>query len=205
MRRLLPQAITAVVLAAVAGCGDGGGDRLARDCGTRSLYGHALRLHVVGRRLPCSRVRRIAAGKCDPAHDRDGWACFSFRPPSPVLVWFRERERFRRDWSTAIEGRRPPCSEARVAPAQWRRAIDSHYNSFPTPAQVLGDDLIRCHQLRGMTRAEVFAALGGRDRGGRYLDFPLGDERDSFMQVDSESFVIEFSRGRFRSASWHQN
>jgi hypothetical protein len=194
-----------VLLAAAAGCGDDASSEARRDCGTKELHGRELRLHVVGKRIPCSEVREIVRGEC-----RDGkvWSCFSFRPPDPILVWFPERERFKGHYSTAIEARRYPCSEARVTRRAWAAA--QRKGGFPSRLQVLADDLMRCRQLKGMTYHQVRALLGRtghyKDHGRWYLDFMIGDERDSFFQVDSESFVVEFGRDkRFRRAYMVQN
>jgi hypothetical protein len=155
----------------------------------------------VGRQLPCSHVRRIVAGPC-----RDGrvWSCFSFHPPDPVLVWFRERERFQLRYSTAIEARRYPCGQATVTRRAWARAYHSSDTTFPTRAQVLADDLIRCRQLRGLTRNDVTELLGPPESSveeGDFLEYTVGKERDSFFQVDSELLSIEFDRrGVFESA-----
>jgi hypothetical protein len=178
-----------------------------RACGTKELYGKKLELHVVGKRIPCDQVRTIVRGKC-----RDGrvWSCFAFRPPDPALVWFREKERFRPHWSTAIEARRYPCAKAKVTREAWTRAMHGSPEAFPTELQILADDLVRCKQLRGMTYREVRQLLGrggtSSDNGKRVLHFGIGNERDSFFQVDSESLVIEFGRdGIFRSIGFGQS
>jgi hypothetical protein len=171
-------------------------------CGSKELFGKTLKIRVVGDRIPCSQVREIIRGPC-----RDGrtWSCFSFHPPSPVLVWFRERERFKRDWSTAIEARRYPCREATVTRETWAEA-GREYSGFPNQRQVLADDLIRCGLLKGMTYKAALRLLGpggepSFEKGKRYLRYLLGDERDSFFQVDDEFLSIRFGHdGTFESA-----
>lgn len=197
-------AVAAAVLVAAAGCGNDDEKHSARDCGTKELYGRKLALHVRGRRIPCSQVRRIVRGPC-----KDGkvWSCFSFRPPSPILVWFRERERFKRHPSTAIEARRYPCSEARVTRRAWSVAVHAMAKDpFPSRLQVLGDDIVRCSLLKGKTYGQVAVMLSGRPgkrHHRRYVEFTAGEQRNSFMQTDPEYLHIEFDRhGVFRRASY---
>lgn len=181
--------------------------RAAEMCGTKSLYGKKLEIRVVGQLIPCSRVREIIRGRC-----RDGrrWSCFSFRPPSPVLVWFRERERFREDWSTTIEARRRPCAESEVTADAWSEARRSLGWDFPTKLQVLADDLMRCGLLEGMSYRAVLRLLGrpfsrSTVKGRRFLSYHIGPERDSFFQIDDELLSIEFDRkGRFESIDMYQ-
>src|SRR3954452_24635317 len=66
-------------------------------CGTKRLYGHKLLIRVRGERLPCSKVREVIRGRCRNRSGRT-WSCFSFQPPSPVLVWFRDKDRFKETW-----------------------------------------------------------------------------------------------------------
>jgi hypothetical protein len=197
-------AVLAAATLAACGGSDENGDRAKRDCGTKELYGRTLTLHFVGRPMSCGRARAIAAGSCDQRISRKRWACFSFRTPDPVLVWFLEKERFRATQSTAIEARRYPCSQAGFSRAEWRRAVASFGSDrFPTRLQVLADDLVRCPSLRGMSRAEFVRYLGIRAHGKRYVQFPVGDQRNSFMQTDPEYLQIKFDEhGRFRSASY---
>jgi hypothetical protein len=163
-------------------------------CGTKTLYGKTLPIFVVGKPIPCSEVQSIIRGRC-----RDGktWSCFSFRAPDPLLVWFPERERFNEKWSTAFEARRDPCRGSRVTAAAWADATRSRSDEFPTRMQVLADDLIRCKQLRGTTYPQVQAVLGRPaeteiTKGKRHADWPVGLERDSFFQIDSEYLSISF-------------
>jgi hypothetical protein len=174
-------------------------------CGTKRLYGHKLLIRVRGEQLPCSKVRDVIRGRC---RDSKAWSCFSFHPPSPVLVWFREKDRFKDTWSIAIEGVRYPCDEARVTARAWRARGGW---PFPTHQQVLADDLVRCHQLDGRTYRQIVRLLGRphftERRHGKphYIGYEIGLERDSFFQVDSEFFTVELgSDGVFRKATFDQ-
>ncbi|MDQ3934280.1 MAG: hypothetical protein M3340_06570 [Actinomycetota bacterium] len=207
MRTRRPEALP-LALAALGLAGCGGEERSsAAGCDLRKeLYGRQLEIRVVGKPIACSEVERVIAGEC-----RDGkkWSCFSFRPPDPMLVWFLERERFKPgpdDFSTAIEARRYPCSEARVTRAGWRRAERS-FERFPTEQQLLADDIARCGLLRGMTRRQVERLLGRTDGFGDEpnLNYIIGPQRDSFFQLDSEFLSIEFRRdGTYRRAEFFQ-
>jgi hypothetical protein len=163
-------------------------------CGTKKLYGKTLGIYVVGDPVPCSEVRTIIRGSC-----RDGktWSCFSLWSPAPLLVWFKTAEQFQESQSTVIEARRYPCQEARVTAKAWatgRRTL-GRSKVFPSRLQVLSDDLIRCHQLRGKTYAQVHRLLGRADEGdSTFSAWVIGDERDSFFRVDSESLVLSFGR-----------
>jgi hypothetical protein len=153
-------------------------------CGTKTLYGKTYTIRVVGERIPCSKVRTIIRGSCRTTKT---WSCFSLRSPDPLLVWFKERERFKEHWTTAIEARRPPCTK--VTAAEWKKPG----GSFPTRRQVLADDLIRCHQLFKMKRADVLTLLGDPDEQDPHaLYWDIGLERDSFFQVDNELLVVSF-------------
>ena len=134
-------------------------------------------------------------GKCSQRPKRRGWACFSLRTPDPLLVWFRERER----WSTTIEAHRYPCEQAGVTAAGWARARASRHAIFPTRLQVYADDIMRCGVLTGKTYDDVIALLGkpGSDdlyRGERHLTWETGPERDSFFQVDSDFLFVAIGR-----------
>jgi hypothetical protein len=204
MRFAIFAALAVALVVAVPGAAQAPGGT-PYTCGTKRLYSHKLLIRVRGERLPCSKIREIIRGRC---RDSKTWSCFSFWPPSPVLVWFREKDRFKESWSIAIEGVRYPCSEASVTPRAWNSRGGW---SFPTKQQVLADDLIRCHLLRGKTYKQVVRLLGhgdyeSREHGIRYLDYYVGEERDSFFQIDSESLSITFGRdGMFRSAELVQN
>lgn len=200
---LIALALAVLVAALPAGAQAPGGTPYT--CGTKRLYGHKLLIRVRGERLPCSEIRTIIRGRCRAGRT---WSCFSFWPPSPVLVWFREKDRFRERWSIAIEGVRYPCSEARVTARAWRARGGW---SFPTRQQVLADDLIRCGLLEGLSYRQVVRLLGpdhreSRRHGNRYLEYGLGLERDSFFQVDAESLSVKIGRdGNVRSAELVQN
>jgi hypothetical protein len=194
----------ALVAVAVLATPAAGQEDPAVGCGTKRVYGHKLRILVRGKPIPCSRAREIIRGHCRESRK---WSCFSFWPPRPELVWFREKERFAESWSTYIEAERYPCSEAQVTKRLWRQKGDS----FPTRQQVLADDLIRCKQLAGKSEKQIVRLLGRPDfrshaQGKRYLDYYVGPVRDSFFQIDSESLSIVIGRdGIFKSAEFQQN
>src|SRR4051794_4051204 len=170
----------------------GGGEAqgaAAKECGTKRLYGRSLPLLVRGQPVSCARVRHIVGGRCDAGKR---WSCFSLRPPDPLLIWFKERERFRRRYSTVVEARRYPCAQARVTRAAWRRAYQ-RLRGFPTRAQLFADDILRCHLLAGWSRQRVIHLLGKPyEHGGHYIEYVIGDERDSFFQIDSELLALGF-------------
>lgn len=197
-------AVAAAVIVPAAAAGSPAATKGVR-CGSKQLYGKSLRVYVVGTPIPCSRVAAIIRGRCRAGK---GWSCFSVHPPGPVLFWFRERERFKDEWSTVIEARRAPCGESRVTAEAWTTRDRS--DAFPSRRQVLADDLVRCRQLRGQTYAQVVALLGAPDEtdvshGKRHAHWGIGNERDSFFQVDSESLSVTFGRdGRLASISFAQ-
>ena len=184
-----------------------GASAASRHCGTKPLYDRTLTIVVTGKLISCARTRRIIRGPCDEGRV---FSCFSFRPPAPMLVWFREKERYRRHWTTVIEARRYPCSEAAFTREEWERP-GAIRGGFPTRQQLLADDVIRCHMLDGRTEAQVRELLGKphdvyRQDGVRYLDWQIGEERDSFIQIDGESLSIAIGRdGLFKSAEIYQN
>lgn len=198
-----------VFVALAAGRADGAEAALPEaPCGTKTLYGKRLGIHVVGTGLSCAQARRIVWGSC-----REGrvWSCFSFKPPAPVLVWFRESRRFARSLLPIVEAHRPPCRQAAVTRLAWRRALGQRrLSAFPSRLQVLADDLVRCGQLDGERYAAVRALLGRPDtteivRGRRVADWELGLERDSFFQVDNEFLSLRFDRlDRLRSLEFVQ-
>jgi hypothetical protein len=104
-----------------------------------------------------------------------------------------------------IEARRYNCSSATVTSAMWAAARPGERGP-PTRHQMLADDLLRCGQLKGKTYRQVIALLGRpsespKDRTGRYADWPIGLERDSIFQVDSEYLSLTFDTAdRLRSA-----
>src|SRR3954470_17011203 len=168
-----------MLLAGIVGCGGGGHGRATRDCGVKELYGHELALHVVGKRIPCSEVRAIV--RRDNCRDGKVRACHAFQPLDPVLVWFPARERFKYDYSTAIEARRYPCREAHVTARAWAAASHQRGNAFPSRLQVLADDIVRCKLLAGKTYHQVQALVGHgwahREHHRHYIEIPVGEER----------------------------
>jgi hypothetical protein len=190
---------TVVAAGAIVGFGENAARGAEIPCATKRLYGQPLGVFLVDGDITCAAVRRIIRGVC-----RDGrtWSCTSFRAPDPVLVWYRTRERFERFLSMSIEARRPPCSASRVTARAWRRPG----GGFPTRRQVLADDLLRCHQLQGMTMHQVTRLLGRPDeRDPDTLAWDVGPERDSVIRIDDEYLEVRFDRqGRFRAASFYQ-
>jgi hypothetical protein len=195
---------TCVLLLCLVTVLGGVGPQVARGaavpCATKRLYGQRLGIFLVDGNLSCAAVRRIVRGAC-----RDGrrWSCTSLRAPDPLLIWYRTRERFKASFSVVIEARRPPCSASHVTAGAWRKAGG---RGFPTRRQVLADDLLRCHQLEGMTRREVTRLLGPADEGDPHqLAWDVGPERDSVIRIDDEFFAVRFDRhNRFRAASFFQ-
>lgn len=168
-------------------------------CGTKQLYGKALELRVRGKPLDCAQVRGIVDGAC---RHRRTWTCWPPWTPGPALVWFRTREMFSREVSTEIQALRYPCSEAEVTAAAWA-AARKRLRGFPTHAQVLADDTLRCHLLDGLDRDGIVALLGRPDEhaGTRFLDYTLGTERDSFFAIDDEFLSVELDAdGHFKHA-----
>jgi hypothetical protein len=204
-------AVGLVVMVVAAGVAVAAGQAAAApasiECGTKVLYGTTLPLRVVGGGLSCVEAQMIVRGSC-----REGktWSCFSFRPPGPVLVWFKSRERFAKRWTTTIEAGRVPCAQATVSAAAWAETGRSSGSGFPSRRQVLADDLVRCGQLRGKTYKVVRALLGrpseqSRQGGTRSADWQIGLERDSFFQLDSEYLSLRFGRDDvLRSATMTQ-
>jgi len=70
----------------------------------------------------------------------------------------------------------------------------------------MADDIVRCHLLRGLARRQIVRRLGAPDEHDKhFLSYFVGAERDSFVQVDSESLDIELRRdGTFRRAELAQ-
>jgi hypothetical protein len=174
-----------------------------KDCGTKTVYGRTLRIQVTGEVQSCAKVRHIASGKCK---DRKQWACFSFRPPGPLLGWFPAKERFDPTWSTFIRAKRYRCSKATLTASQWATPL----RGFPTRKQMLSDDIVRCRLLGGRTAAQVKDLLGrpthqSASHGHRFLDYLIGPERDSFFQVDPEYLSVKFNKqGQYLGASMYQ-
>lgn len=165
-------------------------------CGTKTLYGKTYTLYA--HNVSCAEVKKITSRKCDVFDEP--WFCFSAHTPGPPLYWGKGDERFEEKASAWIDTRRPACARSEVTAADWKRATAQRDDQFPTERQLLADDLIRCKQLRGKTRASVLKLLGRQDEGsGRSLHWSLGPER-SIMQVDSELLGVEFDRkNRVRS------
>jgi len=103
---------------------------------------------------------------------------------------------FSREVSTEIHALRYPCAEAEVPAAAWA-AARKRLRGFPTRAQVLADDTLRCHLLDGLDRDGIVALLGRPDEpdGTRFLDYTLGTERDSFFAIDDEFLSVELDAG----------
>jgi hypothetical protein len=176
---------------------------VVRECGTKSLYGHELRIKVRGEPLSCAKVQRIVRGRCNP--DGKPWFCFSFRAPYAPLAWILAAERFERRPSTWITASRYPCSEVGPIAEEWNGPT----MEFPTRRQMAADDLIRCDLLAGATRAETVGLLGEpdyRSNGNRFLGYSIGLQRDSYFQIDPEVLSLRFTRdGAFREASIYQS
>lgn len=109
---------------------------------------------------------------------------------------------FSREVSTEIQALRYPCTEADVTAAAWATAR-RRLRGFPTRAQVLADDTLRCHLLDGLDRDAIVELLGRPDEPGgtRFLDYTLGTERDSVFAIDDEFLSVELdAAGRFKRA-----
>ena len=171
-------------------------------CGTKELHGKTLTLYAM--HVTCAEVQQITAGDCDV--DGEPWFCSSAHVPGPALFWRRETERYEPRPTAWIEARRPPCSQSKVTRAAWNRARKRVDDPFPTQMQMLADDLIRCKQLRGKSRAAVLKVLRGGGLGGeddkRSLSWAIGPERTLSTPdpKDGEYFVVVFDRnGKVRS------
>lgn len=75
---------------------------------------------------------------------------------------------------------------------------------------MLADDLIRCHLLKGKDAAEIREEIGAPEetetsQGKTSFIYALGRERDSFMQIDNESLLIEFVNEEVVSAAIFQD
>jgi hypothetical protein len=175
-----------------------------RDCGTRWVFGKPFGVRVLGHRVGCRRVRRLITRPCKISFDRT-WSCFSFREDDPFIAWFLSDDLFKKDLRTLIVLNRYPCSRAKVSPSLF-----SHLSrGFPTRRQMLADDLIRCQLLKGMSRTEVEATIGPAEEptseGRRtYLDYSLGLERDSILQIDGEYLEVEIERDRVQTVGIYQ-
>jgi hypothetical protein len=196
---LAATATAGTLLASAASAGSQPPPAPAVSCGTKLLYGKPLELRVRGKQLECAQVLRIVDGAC---RRRRTWTCWPPWTPGPALVWFRTREMFSREVSTVIEGLRYPCAEADATAEAWA-AARKRLRGFPTHAQVLADDTLRCHLLDGLDRDGIVALLGRPDEpaGTRFLDYTLGTERDSFFTIDGEFLSVELDAdGHFKRA-----
>lgn len=75
---------------------------------------------------------------------------------------------------------------------------------------MLADDLIRCHLLNGKNVAEVEEEIGTPEEtetshGKTSFIYALGRERDSFIQIDNESLLVEFAGEEVASVVIFQN
>jgi len=171
-------------------------------CGTKQLYGKTFTVYAMN--VPCAEVEQITAGKCDV--DGEPWFCSSAHVPGPALYWRPESERYESKPTAWIEARRLPCSRSKVTRAAWDQARNQLDDPFPTEMQILADDLIRCKQLRGKSRAGVLKVLRGGGLGGqdykRSLSWGIGPERTLSVPdpEDREYFGVVFNRkGKVRS------
>jgi hypothetical protein len=187
---------------AVAAVALGTGTQAETPCGTKDLYGKTLALYATN--VPCAEVKRITAGECDV--DGQPWFCSSSHAPGPGMFWRQETERYESEPTAWIEARRPPCLRSKVTAAAWNRARKRLDDPFPTELQLLTDDLIRCKQLRGKSRAAVLKVLRGGGQGGedgkRSLSWLIGPERTLSAPDpdDGEYLTIVFNRkGKVRS------
>lgn len=144
-------------------------------------------------------VRRILSSACRIRLKRT-WSCMSFRESKPFLVWFPTAEIFDLRPTVEIRLERYPCSEARVTPSLFKH----HTRGFPTRRQMLADDLMRCEMLNGASLEELEGAIGPPDersdeRGGSYLYYFLGPERDSLVRL-----TRSFSPSTYRTAECKQ-
>lgn len=171
-------------------------------CGHRPLFAQRFQVRVRGDYdkfgLDCRLARELTREKCRIRFGRV-WSCFSFRSPWPFQVWWPSDETWEAQYSTVVELRRYPCPRARLSARRFRRPS----REFPTRRQLLADDVIRCELLRGKRRRRVRRLLGRPDfSSGKLTSYYLGDQRDSYFQIDPEHLYLSYSRGgRVRSAS----
>jgi hypothetical protein len=181
----------------------GGMSQAETRCGTKQLYGKRLTLYAMN--VSCAEVEQITAGECDV--DGEPWYCSSAHTPGPALYWRQATERYASEPTAWIEARRPPCSRSKVTRPAWDRARTQANSPFPTELQMLADDLVRCKQLRGKSRAAVLKVLRGGGLGGangkRSLSWGIGPERTLSLPDprDGEYFGVVFDhKGKVRSA-----
>lgn len=176
----------------------------ARSCGTKLLYGKPLQLRVLDKKLDCAQVRRIVHGACVVGGPT--WTCFPWRETGPALEWYRSRAVYSGHLSAEIEALRYPCAEADVTPDAWATAR-RRISGYPSRAEVLADDTLRCHRLVGKDRLAIVALLGSPDdhEGTRWISYDLGMERDTLFPIDNEILAITLDRhGRFARAEFVQ-
>jgi hypothetical protein len=169
-------------------------------CGTKRVFHRPFAVHILGKPITCKRARSILSQGCGPRPDRE-WSCLSIRESGPFLVWFPSEEVFRGPWSTAIVFDRYPCSKARITPHLFS---PSQSDEFPTRRQMLADDLLRCHLLKGVSPQGLQHKIGLPDErlsNGRRLTlvYWLGPERDSYVQIDPEGLRVDFVHGKLDS------
>jgi len=168
-------------------------------CGTKKVFDQTFSVWVMGKPIDCTAARRISSAPCGiKLHHK--WSCFSFPVNKPFLAWFPTKELYKRHWSTTIAFRRYPCTNAHVSP----QLFEPLGKGFPTHRQMLADDLIRCHLLNGDSPAEVEAEIGAPEetetnQGKTSFVYALGRERDSFIQIDNESLLVEFANDEVAS------
>jgi hypothetical protein len=198
-------ASVAITVAKTTSSGAHASSRTEKPCGTGKVFGQTFSVWVLGKPLSCARARQISSAPCGIKLHRK-WSCFSFTENKPFVAWFLTKELYRRHWSTTIAFRRYPCADARVSP----QLFESSGKGFPTRRQMLADDLIRCHMLKGKNSAQVEEEIGAPEetstsQGRTSFVYGLGRERDSFMQIDNESLLIEFTRDEVASVSIFQD
>jgi hypothetical protein len=174
-------------------------------CGAKKVFGQTFSVWVMGKPLSCATARQISSAPCGiKLHHK--WSCFSFPVNKPFLAWFPTKELYKRHWSTTIAFRRYPCADAHVS----RQLFEPLGKGFPTRRQMLADDLIRCHLLDGKNVAEVEEEIGTPEetemsQGKTSFVYALGRERDSYIQIDNESLLVEFANEEVTSALIFQN
>jgi hypothetical protein len=195
----------ATTMAKTPGSGATTPSKAQKACGTKKVFGQTFSVWIIGQPLSCAKARQISSAPCGiELHNK--WSCFSFPINKPFLAWFPTKELYKRHWSTTIAFRRYPCVDARVS----RQLFEPLGKGFPTRRQMLADDLIRCHLLKGKNPTEVEAEIGAPEetstsQGKTSFVYALGRERDSFIQIDGESLLVEFADEKVESVSIFQN
>lgn len=206
---LLSGALVLITVAAMAAKapapGAAASSQAQKACGTKKVFGQTFSVWVMGKPLNCATARQISSAPCGiKLHHK--WSCFSFPVNKPFLTWFPTKELYKRHWSTTIAFRRYPCADAHVS----RQLFEPLGKDFPTRRQMLADDLIRCHLLDGKNVAEVEEEIGTPEetemsQGKISFVYALGRERDSYIQIDNESLLVEFANEEVTSALIFQN